>query len=80
MGPHLRRSTGDCHVAIATALADSPAPPPPPFDLVTRMRPIYVFEKVCATAGTFGLIYVVTEHYISAWSCRGDGMRRTQIN
>jgi hypothetical protein len=30
------------------------------------MRPIYVFEKVSATAGTFALIYLVTEHYISA--------------
>jgi hypothetical protein len=29
-----------------------------------RIRPGYIFEKICATLGTFSLIYVVTEHFI----------------
>ncbi|KAF8933985.1 MBOAT, membrane-bound O-acyltransferase family-domain-containing protein [Dissophora ornata] len=30
----------------------------------TRIRPMYVFEKVVATLGTFTLLYLTTEHYI----------------
>lgn len=32
--------------------------------LLTRIRPLYVFEKTVATFGTFALLYTVTESFI----------------
>ncbi|KZT62390.1 MBOAT-domain-containing protein [Calocera cornea HHB12733] len=37
-----------------------------------RIRPIYLFEKVVATFGTFTLLYTVTEHYIMPLTPRPD--------
>lgn len=44
----------------------------------TTMRPLYIFEKVIATFGTFSLIYTVTEHYIMPYTPKpGDSLFHT---
>lgn len=49
--------------------------------LTTRMRPLYVVEKVLATFGTFSLIYTITEHYIFPQLPKpGDSLFPTFIN
>ncbi|KAK4689379.1 sterol O-acyltransferase, partial [Tremellales sp. Uapishka_1] len=45
------------------------------------MRPLYVFEKILATFGTFSLIYTITEHYIMPLTPKpGDSLIKSFIN